>query len=205
MGQIDGLPTHVLIVHFVVVAVPLSALLLVASAVWPAARRRLVCHAGGRVHHAAVRTGGDERRRVAAAAGAERPARARPRPARRRTAAVGVGAGRGRGGDLGSGPGGGPRGRAQREPVPVGVPWPAPARATSPLTGPAARIVLAVLAVLVAAGSIVQVYRIGESGARAAWHSTAQQTPTGVATTDRPRRSGARDFLLGRLPPPREV
>ena len=41
MGQINGLPAHVLIVHFVVVAVPLSALLLVASAVWPAARRRL--------------------------------------------------------------------------------------------------------------------------------------------------------------------
>jgi hypothetical protein len=36
-----------------------------------------------------------------------------------------------------------------------------------------------VLAVLVAAGSIVQVYRIGDSGARATWHTTVQQAPTG--------------------------
>jgi hypothetical protein len=39
--EIDGLPLHVLIIHFVVVLVPLSALLTVASAVWPFARRWL--------------------------------------------------------------------------------------------------------------------------------------------------------------------
>lgn len=39
--RINGLPAHVLLVHAVVVLVPLSALLLLASAWWPAARRKL--------------------------------------------------------------------------------------------------------------------------------------------------------------------
>lgn len=39
--QTDGLPAHVLLVHAVVVLMPLAALMLMASAVWPAARRRL--------------------------------------------------------------------------------------------------------------------------------------------------------------------
>lgn len=38
---VNGLPAHVLFVHAVVVLVPLAALLLVASALWPAARRKL--------------------------------------------------------------------------------------------------------------------------------------------------------------------
>lgn len=41
MHVINGLPAHILIIHFVVVGVPLAALLTVLSAVWPAARRRL--------------------------------------------------------------------------------------------------------------------------------------------------------------------
>lgn len=42
MTTIAGLPAHVLLLHFVVVLVPLTALLLIMCAVWPAARRRLV-------------------------------------------------------------------------------------------------------------------------------------------------------------------
>lgn len=38
---INGLPAHVLLVHAVVVFVPLAAILLICSALWPAARRRL--------------------------------------------------------------------------------------------------------------------------------------------------------------------
>ena len=38
---INGLPAHPLLVHIVVVLVPLSALMLVASVLWPAARRKL--------------------------------------------------------------------------------------------------------------------------------------------------------------------
>ena len=39
--QINGLPAHVLLIHVVVVLVPLGAIMLMASAVWPAARAKL--------------------------------------------------------------------------------------------------------------------------------------------------------------------
>ncbi len=41
MNEIAGLPAHILLVHAVVVLAPLSALTIIASGVWPAARRRL--------------------------------------------------------------------------------------------------------------------------------------------------------------------
>ena len=39
MTVIHGLPAHVLLVHFLVVLAPLTALLEIACALWPAARR----------------------------------------------------------------------------------------------------------------------------------------------------------------------
>ena len=39
--EFNGLPLHVLLVHFVVVVVPVAALCTVLAAAWPAARRRL--------------------------------------------------------------------------------------------------------------------------------------------------------------------
>ncbi len=39
--NVDGLPLHVLVVHFVIVLVPLTALCVILAAVWPAVRRRL--------------------------------------------------------------------------------------------------------------------------------------------------------------------
>jgi hypothetical protein len=41
MGTVNGLPAHVLLVHFIVVLLPLSAVLLTLTALWPAARTRL--------------------------------------------------------------------------------------------------------------------------------------------------------------------
>lgn len=41
MDTINGLPLHPLLVHLVVVLVPLTALMAIAGVVWPAARRRL--------------------------------------------------------------------------------------------------------------------------------------------------------------------
>lgn len=41
MITLNGLPAHIVLVHAIVVLLPLSALLLVATAVWPAARRKL--------------------------------------------------------------------------------------------------------------------------------------------------------------------
>jgi hypothetical protein len=39
--QINGLPAHILLVHAVIVLVPLAAVMVVLSALWPAARRKL--------------------------------------------------------------------------------------------------------------------------------------------------------------------
>ena len=44
---INGLPAHVLFVHFVVVLVPLTAALVAFSVAWPAARRRIGAAAPG--------------------------------------------------------------------------------------------------------------------------------------------------------------
>ncbi|GAA1456979.1 DUF2231 domain-containing protein [Williamsia maris] len=41
MDSFNGLPLHPLVVHFVVVLIPLSALFAVLGVVWPAARRKL--------------------------------------------------------------------------------------------------------------------------------------------------------------------
>ena len=41
MSTVNGLPAHILLVHAVVVLLPLAAFLLVLTAVWPSARRRL--------------------------------------------------------------------------------------------------------------------------------------------------------------------
>jgi ABC-type branched-subunit amino acid transport system permease subunit len=42
MSTFSGLPAHALLVHFIVVLAPLTAILAIVCAVWPAARRRLV-------------------------------------------------------------------------------------------------------------------------------------------------------------------
>jgi hypothetical protein len=41
MQTVNGLPAHVLLVHAIVVLLPLAAVLLALTALWPAARRRL--------------------------------------------------------------------------------------------------------------------------------------------------------------------
>jgi hypothetical protein len=41
MNTVNGLPAHILLVHAVVVLIPLSAFLLLVTALWPATRRRL--------------------------------------------------------------------------------------------------------------------------------------------------------------------
>ncbi|WP_405138878.1 DUF2231 domain-containing protein [Nocardia sp. NBC_01388] len=42
MSTFNSLPAHILLVHFIVVLAPLTAVLLTMSAFWPTARRRLV-------------------------------------------------------------------------------------------------------------------------------------------------------------------
>ena len=42
MSTVNGLPAHILLNHFVVVLGPLTAILAIICALWPAARRRLI-------------------------------------------------------------------------------------------------------------------------------------------------------------------
>jgi hypothetical protein len=42
LSTFNGLPAHVLLVHFIVVLAPLTAILAIICAVWPAARQRMV-------------------------------------------------------------------------------------------------------------------------------------------------------------------
>jgi uncharacterized membrane protein len=42
MSTFNGLPAHPMLVHFIVVVTPLTAVLAILCALWPAARRRLV-------------------------------------------------------------------------------------------------------------------------------------------------------------------
>lgn len=42
MSTVNGLPVHALLVHFIVAIAPLTGLLVILCAIWPAARQRLV-------------------------------------------------------------------------------------------------------------------------------------------------------------------
>ncbi|MGW7577467.1 DUF2231 domain-containing protein [Streptomyces sp. NPDC054765] len=167
---INGLPAHVLIVHFVIVLVPLSALAVVAGAMWPSAARRMgiVLPLLALVALASVP--------VATGAGEWLEKHVDSNALVRRHTELGDGL----------------------LPWAVGlfvlatVVWwttrrPAPAEATpgertrsaSSRSALVIRIVASVLAVGVAAGAVVNVYRIGESGAKAAWHDSFSKAPTG--------------------------
>lgn len=162
---INGLPAHVLIVHFVIVLVPLSALAVVVGAIWPGAARRmgaalpllalvtlasvpLATEAGewleGHVdgsalvrRHAELGDG-----LLPWAAGLLVLATAIWWTSRRSAAA-----------------------QAAEAEVAEGERGPAVARRPATVV----RVVTAVLCVAVAAGAVVDVYRIGDSGAKAAW------------------------------------
>jgi hypothetical protein len=169
MTTINGLPAHALLVHAVVVLIPLSAVLVVLVAVWPAARRRLALpaailatlalvsvpittDAGEWLEHHVARTPlvrahthlGDDMLPWAIGLFLVAAALAAREILRTRTSPA-----------------------AGRTPSSHGA------------GGPVGTLALAVLAVVVALGSTVTVYRIGESGARAAWtgHFNAQANP----------------------------
>jgi hypothetical protein len=180
MSTVNGLPAHVLLVHLVVVLIPLSAVLLLLTAWWPAARRKLslltaviaavalisvpiTTEAGDWLEHHLPGTPllrihtelGDYMLPWAIAllvATAVVAAREFMRT-RQRTAALDAGAA--------DGPGAAHT---------VGAIDPDGAGGR-PVT-----IALAVVALIVAAGSIGTVYKIGDSGARAAWEGKYTQT-----------------------------
>ncbi|MFF4801368.1 DUF2231 domain-containing protein [Streptomyces sp. NPDC001351] len=163
MSLVNGLPAHVLLVHFVVVMVPLTALALVVCAVWPTAARRMgvVLPVLALVTLASVplTTGAGEwlEKHVGSNALVRRHA------------------------DLGDGL----------------LPWAlglfvlaaavwwttrrSAAQQGGARSGSVIRIAAAVLSVAVAAGAVVDVYRIGDSGAKAAWQDGYSKTATGSA------------------------
>ncbi|MHB9858161.1 DUF2231 domain-containing protein [Streptomyces sp. YIM S03343] len=181
MSLINGLPAHVLLVHFVVVMVPLTALALVASAVWPAAARRI----GIGLPVMALVTLASVPVATQAGEWLERHVDSDPLVQRhaelgdgmlpwalglfllaavvwwitRKAAAAESGAQDGAQGGAQSGPESGGLGAGR--------------------TASIVRIAAAVLSVVVAAGAVVDVYRIGDSGAKAAWHDGYSKTATG--------------------------
>lgn len=167
---VNGLPAHVLIVHFVVVLVPLSALAVVVGALWPSTARRM----GVALPLLALLALASVP--LAAEAGEWLEEHVEGNALVRRHAELGDGL----------------------------LPWAAglfvlataiwwttrrpsgvegaPGEGTRPASYRSAlvvRVAAAVLSVGVAAGAVVDVYRIGDSGAKAAWQGEFSKTATG--------------------------
>jgi hypothetical protein len=185
MTEINGLPAHVLLVHVVVVLIPLSALLVVLVAVWPAARQRLdiataalavaalasvplTTEAGDWLEHRLPRTPllrihthlGDTMLPWAIALAVV----ALVILVRNRRA---VGRGQARAARVGAG----------AEPATVEIRDTDRRHRPDPKREKMVSAAIAVLAVVIAVGSVVTVYRIGDSGARAAWTGQFSQQP----------------------------
>ena len=157
VNEINGLPLHVLIVHFVVVGVPLAALLTVLSALWPAARRRLgiITPIVALLVLIAVP--------VATNAGEWLQARLRPTPLIEAHV------------DLGRSMIWFAAGLFVAAVLAWGVPILMARRAGG--APPWVGVVVAVVAIALAAASVVQVYRVGEAGSKAVWTGSFCQEP----------------------------
>lgn len=167
---INGLPAHVLLVHFVVVLVPLTALALVVCAVWPAWIRRLgvvlpvlalvtlisvplTTHAGEWLED---HTGSDPLVRRHAELGDS----LLPWVLGLFAVTVAVWW----------------FGRHTADPSSDGA---GADRSGTVTQGVPVRVAAIALSLIVAVGSVVQVYRIGDSGAKAAWHDGYSAKPVG--------------------------
>jgi uncharacterized membrane protein len=157
--KISGLPAHILLVHLTVVLVPVAALLVLLAAVWPAARRKLTWWVP-LVALAALAVVP-----VTTHAGEWLEARVAITPLIAKHVHLGK----------------------QLLPWAIGLfvvatlVW-AFGRLESTgrrqLTGVAGRVVIAVVALAVTAGTVQQVYRIGESGSRAVWTGNFSEKAT---------------------------
>ena len=157
VNEINGLPLHVLIVHFVVVGVPLAALLTVLSALWPAARRRLgiITPIVALLVLIAVP--------VATNAGEWLQARLRPTPLIEAHV------------DLGRSMIWFAAGLFVAAVLAWGVPILMDRRSGG--APPWVGVVVAVVAIALAGASVVQVYRVGEAGSKALWTGSFCQEP----------------------------
>jgi len=164
--KINGLPAHALLVHVVVVLVPVAAVMVVCSALWPAARRRLGVGTPVVAFAALVSVP------LATHAGEWLEARVPSTPLVRRHTELGdsllpwvlvlfvLAAGLWF--------------LQRRAAVAGGAAGGAAGAATRP---GALFVVAAVLSVVAAVGSVVQVVRIGDSGAKAVWSGQVTSAP----------------------------
>lgn len=191
MTTVNGLPAHVLLVHAVVVLVPLTAVVVLLVALWPAARPRLAVVGGVLALVTLVSVP------VTTDAGEWLERRVPSTPLLRVHTELGddllpwviglaavavalaarevVAARRGRASAPAEGPGAATAVHTRR-PTP------------SAPGGVAVTVVLAVLAVVVAVGSVTMTYEIGDAGARAAW--TGNFSPTPLPHPRRPAGEG---------------
>ncbi|MGY6022658.1 DUF2231 domain-containing protein [Streptomyces spinosirectus] len=175
MSLVNGLPAHVLLVHFVVVLVPLTALALVLCAVWSTAARRMgiVLPLLALVTLASVP--------LTTQAGEWLESHVASNSLVRRHAELGDGMLPWAGGLL----------------VLAVVVWWATRRTAATADGDAdgggrgtrwsaapVRVAAAVLSVVIAAGAVVDVYRIGDSGAKAAWQGGYSKSASGGGDGD---------------------
>jgi hypothetical protein len=172
MGLVNGLPAHVLLVHFVVVLVPLTALALAVGAIWPRAAQRMgiVLPLLALVTLASVP--------LATEAGEWLEEHVDSNALVRRHAELGDGL----------------LPWAMGLFVLAALVWWAARRTAAAASqdsggtrwsGVPVRAAAAVLSLVVAAGAVVDVYRIGDSGAKAAWHDGFSKTATGADGDDR--------------------
>lgn len=167
MGLINGVPAHVLMVHAVVVLVPLTALALVVCAVWPQVMRRfgVALPVLALVSLIAVPLTTDSgewlQERVAETSLVERHTglgdELLPWAVGLLVVAAAVWF-------------------VYRRAEATATPAPGAAQGAAPALGTRLRVVAVVLSVAVAAGAIVQVYRIGDSGAKATWQGRLSST-----------------------------
>ncbi|WP_440554859.1 DUF2231 domain-containing protein [Streptomyces sp. SCPE 10] len=159
MTLVNGLPAHILLVHVVVVLIPLTALALMAAALWPRAARRLG------VLLPALAFVGLVSVPLTTHAGEWLERHVDSDPLVRRHTELGDGL----------------------------LPWAlglfvlaaivwwagrrtAGAERAGRWSALPVRVVVGVLSVVVAVGAVVDVYRIGDSGAKAAWHDGFSKT-----------------------------
>ena len=153
--KIQGLPAHILLVHLVLAAVPIAALVLLAAAVWPAAGRRLG------VITPVIALGALLTVPVTTHAGEWLEARVAITPLIRKHVALG------------------------KEVLPwmVGLfviallVWLWARTDSAALHGTLGRIVVGVLAVGISVGAVQQVVRTGEAGSRAVWAGNFSDQP----------------------------
>ncbi|MGW1272231.1 DUF2231 domain-containing protein [Streptomyces sp. NPDC002491] len=164
MSLVNGLPAHILLVHFVVVLVPLTALALVVCAIRPRAAQRtgIVLPLFALVTLVSVP--------LATEAGEWLEEHVPSNALVRRHAELGDGLLPWAGGLF----------------VLTVVVWWAARRAVASgasrgtrRSAAPLRVAIAVLSLVVSAGAVVDVYRIGDSGAKAAWHDGFSRTASG--------------------------